>query len=187
MTTQPTPPDLPAAEHSGVAGLRCIAALMLREMGTRYGRQPGGYVWALVQPLGMIILLSFAFSLVATSPALGTSFLLFKGTGMLILQVFSNLGHSVGRSMHFSRPLLFYPRVTWVDAVIARFLLNAAVALAVTCIILAGILVYDDIHTVLDWGRIAQAMALACAFGLGVGCTATCSCGSLSGIRYGAS
>lgn len=173
MTMQPTPPrapDLPAAESPGLAGLRCIAALMLREMGTRYGRQPGGYAWALVQPLGMIVLLSFAFSLVATSPALGTSFLLFKGTGMLVLQIFNSLGHSVGRSMHFSRPLLFYPRVTWVDAVIARFLLNAAVSLAVTCIILGGILLYDDIHTVLDWGRIAQALALACAFGLGIGC-----------------
>jgi capsular polysaccharide transport system permease protein len=173
MSTQsqrPKIPALPPVESGGLAGLRCIAALMLREMGTRYGRQPGGYVWALLQPLGMIVLLSSAFAMLAASPALGTSFLLFKGTGMLILQIFNNLGHSVGRAMHFSRPLLFYPRVTWIDAVIARFLLNMAVSLAVTCIILVGIVIYDDIHTVLDWGKIALALVLVCALGLGIGC-----------------
>ncbi|TQM90352.1 ABC transporter permease [Roseinatronobacter monicus] len=152
-----------------VSAIRCIAALVLREMGTRYGRQPGGYVWALVQPLGMIILLSFAFSLLARSPALGTSFLLFKATGMLILQLFNNVGGSVGQSMSYSKSLLFYPRVTWLDAVVARFLLNGLVTLVVTFIILTGIIIYDDVRTVLDWSKIFLGLFLTLVFGLGVG------------------
>ncbi len=164
-----TDEGLPPPESTGRSALRCIAALVLREMGTRYGRRPGGYIWALIQPLGMIILLAFAFSLLARSPALGTSFLLFKGTGMLILQTFNNLGSSVGQSMTYSKALLFYPRVSWIDAVIARFLLNALVSIVITFLILSGIMVFEGIRTVLDWADIALAMTLACGLGLGIG------------------
>lgn len=172
----PAPPPeiadapLPEAESPFIASLRCIAALTLREMGTRYGRSPGGYVWAVLQPLGMIVMIAFAFSLLARSPALGTSFLLFKGSGMLVLQTFTNLGATVGRAMKFSRALLFYPRVTWLDAVFARFFLNTLVSLAAACIILTGIILFEDIKTVLDWGQIFLGFGLICGLGLGVGC-----------------
>ncbi len=153
-----------------LAALRSIAALALREMGTRYGRRPGGYVWALLQPLGVIVVLAFAFSLLARSPALGTSFLLFKATGLLVVQVATTLSHTVGQSMIYSRALLFYPRVSWIDAVIARFALNALVVWVVTALILGGIIVHDGITPVLGWDRIALAMCLATALGLGFGC-----------------
>jgi len=142
---------------------------MLREMSSRYGRTPGGYIWALLEPLGMIILLAFAWSMLARSPSLGTSFLLFKATGMLTLQMFTNLGSTVGQSMMYSRALLFYPRVNWLDALVARFLLNALVVTVVTTVILTGIMIYEDIRTVLDWGRIGLALLLTALLGLGVG------------------
>ncbi len=150
--------------------MRSILALMLREMSTRYGRTPGGYVWVLIEPLGMIIIMSFVWSLMARSPSLGTSYLLFKGTGYMILQIFSTLGGQIGHSLTFSKSLLFYPRVNWVDAIIARFSLNLLVMLAVTTLILTGILIYEDIRTVLDWGKIGKAVFLAALLGLGVGC-----------------
>ena len=153
-----------------MAAVRSIAALILREMGARYGRTPGGYVWALLEPLGMILILGFAWSLLARSPSLGTSFFLFKGTGMLILHMFTTLGNQVGRAMLFSKALLFYPRMTWMDAILARFLLNTLVTTAVTAIILTGIMIYEDIRSVLGWGQIAQAMVLTALVGLGVGC-----------------
>lgn len=154
----------------GLAALRSIGALVLREMSTRYGRSPGGYVWALLQPLGIIILLAFAFSLLQRAPALGTSFLLFKATGMLILQIFLNLGNSVGQSLSYSKALLFYPRVSWIDAVIARFLLNTLVALCVMVIILTSIMIFDGIRTVLDWYKIILSTLMAVMLGLGIGC-----------------
>ncbi len=139
-------------------------------MATRYGRRPGGYAWALLQPLGMIVLLAFAWSLLMRSPTLGTSFLLFKATGILVLQTYTTLANAVGQAMSYSRALLFYPRVTWIDAVIARFLLNTLVIWAVSTLILGGILLYDNVRTVLDWGQILLAMGLATGLGLGSGC-----------------
>lgn len=158
------------AQGFGLAALRSIGALMLREMSTRYGRSPGGYIWALLQPLGIIVLLAFAFSLLQRAPALGTSFILFKATGMLILQIFLNLGNSVGQSLSYSKALLFYPRVSWVDAVIARFLLNTLVAVCVMVIILGGIMLFEGIRTVLDWYKIVLSTVMVSLFGFGIGC-----------------
>ncbi|MBO9440140.1 ABC transporter permease [Sulfitobacter sp. R18_2] len=164
------PPQPMRAQGFGLAALRSVGALVLREMSTRYGRRPGGYVWALIQPLGTIILLAFAFSLLQKSPPLGTSFLLFKATGMLVIQVFTGLGNSVGQSLSYSKALLFYPRVSWIDAVIARFLLNTLVLLCVVVIILSGIMIFEGIRTVLDWPKIIVSAAMTAALGLGVGC-----------------
>lgn len=153
-----------------LATFRSISALLLREMGTRYGRSPGGYIWALVQPLGIIILLAFAFSLLARTPALGTSFVLFKATGFLLLQAFNNISSTVGGSLSYSRSLLLYPRVTWMDAVIARFLLNALVIWVVSFLILTGVVILEDLNVILNWGQIFLSGALATFLGLGFGC-----------------
>jgi capsular polysaccharide transport system permease protein len=152
------------------AAPRSIAALVLREMSTRYGRTPGGYVWAVLEPLGMILILGFVWSLLARTPSLGTSYFLFKGTGLLVLQMFTVLGNQIGRAMTFSRPLLFFPRVTWMDAILARFLLNALVVGLTTTLILSGIMILEDVRTILDWRKILLAMSLAALLGLGVGC-----------------
>jgi capsular polysaccharide transport system permease protein len=143
---------------------------MLREMSTRYGRTPGGYIWAIIEPLGMIIILSFAFALLARVPALGTSFLLFKATGFLVLQIFTVLGGQIGSALSFSKPLLRYPRVTWGDALLARFILNMLVVFTATALILIGIIIFEGLSPILRWGAILGAMGLTSAFGLGVGC-----------------
>lgn len=149
--------------------LRSISALILREMSTRYGRTPGGYIWALLEPLGMIIILGYAWSLLARVPTLGTSYFLFKATGFMVLQMFLVVANQVGQAMRFSRPLLFYPRVTWLDAILARFVLNAAVTALVAAIILSSIVILENIRTVPDMPRIFLAMALAALMGLSVG------------------
>ncbi|MGP9791889.1 ABC transporter permease [Roseinatronobacter sp. NSM] len=164
------PPVSQTANSTGIAAFRSVSALLLREMGTRYGRSPGGYIWALVQPLGIIALLAFAFSLLARTPALGTSFVLFKATGYLLMQCFTNISSTVGGSISYSRSLLLYPRVSWIDAVIARFLLNTLVIWVVGFIILIGIVIVQDLHVTLDWGNIFLSAVLTTLLGLGFGC-----------------
>jgi capsular polysaccharide transport system permease protein len=152
------------------ATLRTIGALILREMSTRFGRKPGGYVWALLQPLGMILLLALAFSLLASHPALGTSFILFKATGLMAFNLFRVPSRMVGNALSYSRALLSYPGVTWIDAVLARFVLNTVVMVIVTYLILAGIIVFEDLSLILNWGMILGSVLLSAvlAFGIGV-------------------
>ncbi len=165
---------LPAAQANPhrrrFASGRVILALMLREMTTRYGRSPGGYLWALLEPLGGVLILAIGFSLLVRNPPLGTSFMLFYATGLMPFELFQKISQTTAKSLRFSRPLLSYPAVSWIDAVLARFFLNALTGLTVSYILLTAILLTTDSHSVIDIWPIVTAMALAALFGLAVGC-----------------
>lgn len=162
-------PCPPPARGWGLAAARTIIALILREMSTRYGRTPGGYIWAILEPMGTILILAAGFSMLVRAPALGHSFLLFYATGYLPFALYQGVALTVARALTFSRPLLLYPAVTWADALIARFVLNALTGVMVACLILAAILALSDTRSVLEIGPILTAFALAAGVGLGMG------------------
>ena len=165
------PPAQPPASGRArrFASLRTVAALVLREMSTRYGRTPGGYLWAILEPLAAILFLSLGFSLVIRSPSLGTSFLLFYATGYLAFDLYNAVANTTARALNFSKPLLQFPAVTWVDAILARFFLNSLTGSLVAILLLAGTLLVIDSRAVLDMPPAVLAMALAMVLGLGVG------------------
>ena len=59
------PGDPPLARPVPLQRLRVIFALIVRDMNVKFGRSVGGYLWAIAEPLGGIVLLAVAFSLVA--------------------------------------------------------------------------------------------------------------------------
>lgn len=151
------------------ASLRSIAALVLREMSTTYGRSPGGYVWAILEPVAGIALLSLIFSYGFRNPALGTNFALFYATGLVPLVFFNTITARVGLAVVYSRQLLAYPSVTFLDAIIARFLLNALTQVMVAYVIFAGILYIFDVRVILNFPAIVMSIAMASALALGIG------------------
>lgn len=148
---------------------RAICALILREMATRYGRSPGGYLWAVVEPVGALFIMASLFSLLLRSPSLGSSFLLFYATGYLPFLLYSLVQGHVMQALAFSRPLMVYPAVSWIDAIAARFVLNTLTGVAVIGIVLSGILLFTDATAILDFGPLLLATALAALLGLGLG------------------
>ncbi len=169
QTTPQAPKGRLRHGHRGGGHIRTIFALMLREMSTRYGRSPGGYAWAIVEPLGFIIVLALAFGLILRAPPLGTSFLIFFATGFLVYDMFLSLSNKVGQSLTFSLALLRYPAVSWFDAVSARVILNALTGMLVSYLILVGVILIEDTAIVLDFGAIVVAYGLAIALGTGAG------------------
>ena len=159
---------LPSASVPWQSG-RTIFALMLREMGTTYGRSPGGYLWAILEPVGMIIVLSLAFSLIVRAPALGNNFTLFYATGFLPFELYGSVAGKTAGALQFSRALLAYPSVTWLDAILARFFLAFLTIAAVFCIIIVGILSMADTHVILNFPAIFAGLLLAGLLGLSVG------------------
>lgn len=143
--------------------------MILREMSTRYGRTPGGYVWSIIEPLAAILVLSVGFSLVMRTPSLGNSFLLFYATGYLPFNLYMTVSNTVGNSINFSKPLLKYPAVTWVDAVLGRFLLNSLTGILIALILLSGILLVANTRAIVDIPPLIEAMALSMLLALGVG------------------
>lgn len=152
------------------ATLRTITALILREMSTTYGRSPGGYLWAILEPLAGIFLMVVIFSTGFRNPPIGSSFALFFATGILPFMMFMQLSGRIGASLLFSKNLLAYPPVTYLDAIIARFVLNVIVQLLVNYTLIVGIVLVQDLPVALRFQRIlmgyAQIMALAVGFGL---------------------
>lgn len=167
--SQPQKPVPATTKPRSFASFRAIAALMLREMSTTYGRTPGGYIWAILEPVAGIAILTFTFSFLFHSPAIGTSFELFYATGLLPFLMATTLTNKIGNSLLFSKPLLAYPAVTFVDALVARFLVNFATELLVFYIVMAGIIMFYDTRAMLDIAKVAEAIALAALFGLSLG------------------
>jgi len=149
--------------------VRSILALMLREMGSTYGQSPGGYVWAIVQPIGIILILAVGFGLLIRAPALGTSFLMFYATGFLTYDIYNQLMRKILNALKYSKAMLAYPRVIWLDAILARFFLNLLTLVTVFCIVISGVLMFVDTRTVIAIQPVLIGLAIVAAFGLGVG------------------
>lgn len=166
---RPRPSNRASGVNRSFATFRATTALILREMATRYGRSPGGYAWAILEPMAMIVVLAFAFSLLVRVPPLGNNFILFFATGVLPFQLYNALSNNVARALNFSRSLLFYPAVTWVDAVVARFLLTLLTDVLVMLLLFLVFVTVADVTLFLEVGPIITAIALTAVLGLGVG------------------
>lgn len=166
----PLPPKLRSTRSTlRFATLRTIAALVLREMSTTYGRSPGGYVWIVLEPVLGIALLSALFSLGFRSPKLGDNFAIFYATGLLPFFLFGDLSNKIAQSVNYSRALLSYPRVTFIDAMIARLILSVLTQLLVSFIVITAIRATWDTRTTLEIDRIILAYAMAIVFATGLG------------------
>ena len=169
ITGEIRPPQRPSRIGPRFRMLRIIVALMLREMATTYGKSAGGYIWAVLEPVLGVALLSLIFSLALHRPALGTNFPLFYATGFLPFAMFNDLTNKVAGSIRFSRPFLAYPSVTFIDALIARVILNTLTHVAVTAIVLTGIYVVFQLPVVVNLASVFESLLLIALLGVGVG------------------
>ncbi|RYG91014.1 sugar ABC transporter permease [Loktanella sp. IMCC34160] len=138
-------------------------------MSSTYGRHWGGYIWEIIEPAAMIMVLALIFSAGFRTPALGTNFAIFMATGFLPFYLYSDVANRTAQSLSYSRQLLSYPRVTFMDAILARLILTLLTRALVSMIILTFILYVYDTRTILDLPPILLSFALAALLGLGVG------------------
>jgi capsular polysaccharide transport system permease protein len=150
--------------------LRAIAALILREMSTTYGRSALGYVWAVLEPVAGLLLLSIIFSMALRSPGLGTSFALYYASGLLPFMAFMDVCNKVALALRFSRPLLAFPAITAVDPFLARWGLNTLTQALVSLLVFGGIILGFDLDVILNLPQLllGYLMLFLLAFGLGL-------------------
>lgn len=149
--------------------MRTILALLMREMSTTYGRSIIGYLWAILEPAAGIMLLTLVFSMALRSPPIGTNFALFYASGMLPYMAWMAIHQRVATAIRFSKPLLFYPGVTYIDAILARVLLNAITQLMVFLVVMGGIILFYDLDVILDVSAISLGLLMALALATGIG------------------
>ncbi len=150
---------------------RVVSALVLREMVTTYGRSPGGWLWALLEPIAAIALLAFAFSLVFRDPPLGRDFALFYATGYLPYMVFHDISGKVAGALRFSKPLFSFGRVRLLDAIVARTILNGLTHVLIGIVVLTALMTVSQTDTAISPGLVSTAYGLALLMAVGCGVT----------------
>lgn len=161
------------------ATLRAVLALVLREMSTTYGKSPGGYLWAIIEPLAGIVLLTVIFAATGLKhPPLGSNFALFYATGLLPLMAFTTTTGKLLSAINFSKALLAYPAITYVDALIARFVLAMLTQALIAVILFGGILFFFETRTSFEAAHLLHAYVLLGALAAGIG-TANCFLASM--------
>jgi capsular polysaccharide transport system permease protein len=118
--------------------------------------------------MGVILLMSLVFSQIARIPPLGTNFPLFYATGYMAFHFYLDISSTVSGAIQFNRPLLSFPRVTLIDTVIARFLLQFVTTCFVAAVLLGGFVIYAHDQVRIDPLPILLSVALAALLGLGV-------------------
>ncbi|MBN9260838.1 MAG: ABC transporter permease [Hyphomicrobium sp.] len=136
--------DIAARRGSPLAIMaRVVAALLLRETRVRFGRAQIGYLWAIIEPLGGVLVLAFAFQLIGRVPDVGQSLLLFLAIGMLGFSLQRRLTVQLGNAFDANKALLHFPVVKRIDTLIARSILEIATSLLSMMIIIAGLVLID--------------------------------------------
>ncbi|MDW9808554.1 ABC transporter permease [Sinorhizobium meliloti] len=149
--------------------IRVVAAMIAREMSTRFGRKPGGYIWALLEPAGYIAMMTVIFGALARAPALGTSFVLFFATGYLGYQLYQAKVIYLSASVKANKPLLSYPNVAPIDAVTARYILQTLTSALVAVMVFSTIFLTLHHAPEINWPRILEAEVYAGMLALGMG------------------
>lgn len=145
-----------------------VFALIVREMTTRYGNKFGGYMWAVLDPVLTIAILTLVFSAVAHVPPLGRSFALFFASGYAAFYMYRSTADQVSSAVEANRALLNYPVVRPYDTVVSRILLQAATLFIVNAL-LFGVLYLMVPFEKIDLGPILLASLIAVTLGAGVG------------------
>ncbi|POF34337.1 ABC transporter permease [Roseibium marinum] len=145
-----------------------VFALVVREMTTRYGNKFGGYLWAILDPVLTIFILTAVFSTIARVPPLGRSFTLFFTTGYALFYMYRSTSEQVGSAVEANRALLNYPVVRPYDAIIGRVLLQVATLFVVNLLLFGGLYFVVPFEK-MDIGPILLASLIAIVLGAGVG------------------
>lgn len=148
---------------------RTVTALILREISTAYGRTAIGYLWAFIEPVAGILLMTVVFSIVASTPQVGTSFAMFFASGLLPFMAYIDISNKIASSLRFSQALLFYPGVTFVDAIIARLILNGLTETLVMFSLFAAIILLEGLDLILDIPALLLGVAMTLSLSLGIG------------------
>ncbi|WP_156468152.1 ABC transporter permease [Rhizobium sp. Leaf371] len=150
---------------------RVVAALVIREMSTRFGSKPGGYAWAVLDPIAHIAFMSFIFMGIARHPPLGNSFVLFFATGYLGFQFYQSAAGYVTSAVTSNRALLAYPNVAPIDTVVARLILQFGTNIVVSIAVLLPIIATLKHPVEITWVPLIEGTTAASLLALGIAFT----------------
>ena len=148
---------------------RVVGALILRELKTRFGRSKIGYLWAVIQPAFVIAAIAVIVTVIGGDLRRGLPTASFLATGFIPFKLFMSVLSRARGAVEGNRGLLLHPRITTLDIIIARTLLEGATSLLVLVVLGGGIVALGlDRSPVSPLGLVAD-LGLAMLLGFGIG------------------
>lgn len=140
-----------------------IYAVMLRETRTRFGAHNLGYLWAVLEPLGMILTFWAVLVLAGRPAPHGMDQYAFIATGIVPYTLFASTATRVSESINGNLALLYYPHVQPLDLVFARALLELATYGGVFIVLMGSHAIYHqqlqvDSALLVVWGMLLASM-----------------------------
>jgi capsular polysaccharide transport system permease protein len=147
-----------------------IYALLLREVGARFGKSRVGALWVLLEPVAHLVFPVVMFGFVRDRVFPGVEYPVFLIYGFLPFVLFKTICMQTMEGTSASRGVLSYRQVLLMDVFVAKMVAYTAIEAVVFCIVLGGLamLGFDVLpaHPVEFVGTLAMTVLLAFGFGL---------------------
>jgi capsular polysaccharide transport system permease protein len=140
--------------------VQVVGALLVREVTTRYGGKPGGYIWAILEPASYVIMMTLVVGGIAHQPALGTSFSEFFATGYLSFFYYAGCVGYLTSAVRANKTLLSYPNVAPIDTILARLIVQTLTTTLVSVLVLGTIIYSQRFPVSIRWGYILESYPL---------------------------
>jgi capsular polysaccharide transport system permease protein len=150
---------------------RVIAALVLRDTRTHFGETRIGYLWALLEPILHLLVLSTVFIFVLRRHIpIGGSYMLFFFTGLVPYFLYYKLASYMAGGISANKALMNLPPVKPLDVMFARGILEGATYLFVAFIMFLGLAITtDDAAVPADPLQLMTAIVAIVGLGFGLG------------------
>lgn len=125
-------------------------------------------MWAFLEPIAYVAIMSVIFSAFARLPALGETFPLFFATGFIAYNMYSGMVSYLTSAVSANKGLLQYPIVSPIDPIVARGILQAVTSLLVAFVILWITRLGEKHPHSLLWGDLVEATVFAWILATGV-------------------
>lgn len=146
-----------------------LAALMLRDVKTRFFGSAWGFLLAIAWPLTHIAILLTLNLVTGRLPPYGDSAALWFATGIVPFMVFSYSSRFIMFGLLLNRPLLIFPNVKIMDVLLARAIVELLSAGLVILILVIYFHIQDINYMPVDPVQTFYAMGAVLMLGLGAG------------------
>ena len=149
--------------------LSVIIALFLREIQTRFGTKRLGYFWAVLDPMGKVIMFSIIYSSMPSTSFNGIEISVFLATSFLTYNFFNAVMSNSMLAFSANKALFSYKQVKPIDTIFSRFFIEFLVMSATIFVfIFCGLYLELDL-TVKNFNMVILAVIWFGIFGLSLG------------------
>lgn len=149
--------------------LSVIGALLMRDIRTRFGRSHIAYLFALVMPVGHVVVTTTIWLAIQKPVPVGDSALIFFSVTMVPFIVWSYPQRQIALAILVNRPLMYFPRVKIPDIMLARSILEMVTAFVAVCCVLVILAAAGETLEPKDPFMLLSAILIALYFGVAMG------------------